>query len=108
KFPLELKMSSKGSVVIDKIVYGENDTKIYYKNKGTVLYRPSITLLDNGGRNMLENVPILFQNNVVDRDSGLYVNILPKLDGNKVSKLQYVTDEKFELLYDYKISIPLK
>jgi len=37
KFPMELKMSSKGSLVIEKIQYEDTQTKISYTKKGVVL-----------------------------------------------------------------------
>lgn len=107
KLPLELKMSNNGSLIIDKVSYGDNDTRIYYTKKGTILYNPNFTIIDEAGRNAFENTSVLYQNYIVDRDKGVYVYILPKLDSSKNYKVKYLADEKFKLLYDQKIEIKL-
>ncbi len=107
KFPLELKMSSNGSLIISKVLYGNNDTRIYYTKKGTVVYNPHFTILDETGKNAFENTAVLYQNFIIDRDNGVYVYILPKLDNSKNYKVKYLTEERLKLLYDQKIEIKL-
>lgn len=108
KFPLELKMSSKGSLIIETIEFGEDDTKIFYRKKGVVLYNPAFRILDKGNNDAFKDKVWVNRNNVVDNEKGLYVNIFPKLDKTKQYKLEYVTDEKFDLLEENKIVIDIK
>lgn len=110
KFPIEVKMSSKGSLVIDKIEFNDNDTKIYYKKKGVVLYTGTggFRLLDQDEEENTDKNEWTYQDYIVDREKGLYVSILPKVNKNHKYKLECNTDEKFDLLDQYKIEIPLK
>ena len=108
KFPLELKMSDKGSLVVEKIEFREMETKIYYTKKGVVLHDGALSLLDDKGMK-IEKSPVFRRGDyVVDREKGLYVRILPKLDESKKYKLSFLTDPKFELLDQYEVEIPLK
>ncbi|WP_010250014.1 DUF4179 domain-containing protein [Acetivibrio cellulolyticus] len=107
KFPLELKMSSKGALIIEKIEYGEDDTKLYYTKKGTVLNEGNFFFVDEEGNDVFDNMSIYRKDYIINRDKGIYVSVLPKLDTEKKYKLGYITDEKFDLLDQYKIEIPL-
>ncbi|MDP4179570.1 MAG: DUF4179 domain-containing protein [Bacillota bacterium] len=107
KFPLELKMSSKGSLIIEKIEYGENETKVYYTKVGTVICESNFFFIDENGKNVFDNMAVYRKDYISDRYKGLHVSVLPKLDKGKKYKLGYTTDEKFELLNQYKIVIPV-
>ncbi len=101
--PIELKLSSQGSLVIEKVDFSGIDTRVYYTKKGVV---SPITgffhLIDKNGQNISAQA-----RSIVDRERGLYVDILPKLDSNEKYKIVYYTEGKFDLLYQYKIDIPL-
>jgi hypothetical protein len=108
KFPLELKMSSKGSLKVTRIEYGDTDTKIYYTREGVVLGPVSFSLVDDNGKSAYENVNFLYKDYIVDRKQGIHATVLPKVDRNKKYKLGYYTDEKFDLLNQYKVVIPME
>jgi hypothetical protein len=107
EFPLELKMSSKGSLIVEKIEYGDTETRVYYTSKGVVLRYGNFFFVDDKGNNVYKNVVMTDKDFILDRERGLHVAVLPKLEKNMKYKLGYYYDEEFELLERYKIDIPL-
>ncbi|MGK0467220.1 DUF4179 domain-containing protein [Clostridium sp.] len=107
KLPLELKMSGKGSLIVDKIEYGDTETRVFYTTKGVVLHYGNFFFVDDKGNNVYKNVVMTDKDFILDRESGLHVAVLPKLEKNMKYKLGYYYDEEFELLEQYKIDIPL-
>jgi hypothetical protein len=107
RLPLELKMSTKGSLIIEKIEYGDTETKVYYTKNGTVLSDGDFYFVDDKEHNAFEDTEIFYKDCIIDRNKGIHVRILPKLEKGKKYKLGYITDEKFDLLNQYKILIPL-
>ncbi len=103
KLPLELKLSNKGSLVIEKVDFSDMDTRVYYTKKGVVT--PIIgyfQLVDENGQNISAQA-----RSIADREKGLYVDVLPKLNRNEKYKIKYFTQPKFDLLYKSQIEIPL-
>jgi len=110
-FPRELKVSDRGSVVVQKVEFTDISTKIYYTLKGYIadwgMSGDDFFFVDDKGKDAYQNHSPIQWDYVLDREKGVYVNVLPPLDKTKKYKLGCHKDGCYEYLEDQSIVIPL-
>lgn len=114
KLPVEMKVGKYGSVIVDNIVFTQNQIKITYHKEGVTLFDPAFLFYDKDGKEV--ELGDLALETSTDRVSGKYTQVLTayksKMDfsiiASEIAKISTFADEDNELLYDQQIRIDLK
>lgn len=118
KFPIVLKVNETGNIVVDNIVFTQNQINIIYHQEGVTRFADSaFQFYDKDGKEI--DLGNFILETSVDRVNGKYTQTLTASKSDlskssfdfskisKVSKISTYADEKFDLLYDQQVRIEL-
>lgn len=108
--PLTIKINEYGSIIIDDIIFSNNQIKVKFRKSGIVPLSDEFKFYDKEGNEVSYNDGVL--EHFVDRATGVYTTTYTSYneleDFSKYEKLSVIYTGNMKLLEDQKIKVDLK
>lgn len=108
--PLTIKINEYGSIIIDDIIFSNNQIKVKFRKSGIVPLSDEFKFYDKEGNEVIYNDRVL--EHFVDRTTGVYTTTYTSYkdveDFSKYAKLSVIYTGNMKLLEDQKIKVDLK
>lgn len=108
--PLTIKINEYGSIIIDDIIFSNNQIKVKFRKSGIVPLSDEFKFYDKEGNEVIYNDRVL--EHFVDRTTGVYTTTYTSYkdveDFSKYAKLSVIYSGNMKLLEDQKIKVDLK
>ncbi|WP_315111949.1 DUF4179 domain-containing protein [Clostridium intestinale] len=108
--PLTIKINEYGSIIIDDIIFSNNQIKVKFRKSGIVPLSDEFKFYDKEGNEVIYNDGVL--EHFVDRTTGVYTTTYTSYkdveDFSKYAKLSVIYTGNMKLLEDQKIRVDLK
>lgn len=108
--PLTIKINEYGSIIIDDIIFSNNQIKVKFRKSGIVPLADEFKFYDKEGNEVIYNDRVL--EHFVDRTTGVYTTTYTSYkdveDFSKYAKLSVIYTGNMKLLEDQKIKVDLK